>query len=159
MATKVKDVHSCVQCEGDKMLEVRKHASEAFEIMDRLSNAYTRRASPPPTIVQFVEALIDAERDQRRLQCTLRSDAERRVKAVAELIAALRFISDATKETYSSGVNLSSKAMTIPLTELLRVAIYRLKSLVDCDQGLLDGRQPQNEKDFLAGLVERAKGT
>jgi hypothetical protein len=30
----------CLTCNGDQMLEVRKHAAEAFEVMDLISEAY-----------------------------------------------------------------------------------------------------------------------
>ncbi len=142
---------TCIQCEGDKMLEVRKHASEAFEIMDLISLAYGNNHTGA-SIVEYVRTLIEAEKDQRRLVAMIRSDAERRVKEVASLIAALRFVSDCTKETYSSGANLSSKSMAIPLTETFRVTIYRLECFIQADKGLLEGRQPQNAKDFTADL-------
>lgn len=158
MAAKSKSSDSCLQCAGDNMLEVRKHASEVFSIMDRLTTAYGQPVQPAASVVEFVRALIEAEHDQQRLQCLMRYDAEKRIKAVAELVASLRFISDATKETYSSGASLSSKAMTIPLTELFRVAINRLESMIVADRGLLEGKQPQNQKDFLTGLVDREKG-
>lgn len=147
-ATTVK-ADSCLQCEGDEMLEVRKHASEAFSIMDLLERTYGTNKTGA-TIVDYVQALIEAEKDQRRLVAMTRSDAERRVKEVNELANGLRFVSDTTKETYSSGVNLSSKSMTIPLTEIFRMAIHKLQSLATSDRGLLEGRQPHNEKDFMS---------
>ena len=99
MATKNRTVDSCLRCEEDNMLEVRKHASEVFSIMDRLTTAYGPPVKPAASVVEFVRALIEAEHDQRRLQCLMRHDAEKRIKAVAELVASLRFISDTTKET------------------------------------------------------------
>ena len=157
MAKNKTQTDTCLQCEGDKMLEVRKHASEAFDIMNKIHAAYCsngKQIKTGTTIVQFVQALIEAEEDQCRLVAMLRRDAERRMNEVAVLIASLKFISDCTKETYSSGVNLSSKSMTIPFTEIMRVAIHRLESIVTADKGLLEGRQPHNQKDFIAGLLE-----
>jgi hypothetical protein len=157
VAKKQKQTDTCLQCEGDAMLEVRRHASEAFTIMDKIHAAYCsngKQVKTGTTIVQFAQALIEAEEDQCRLVAMLRRDAERRMNEVAVLIASLKFISDCTKETYSSGANLSSKSMTIPLTEIIRVAIHRLESIVTSDKGLLEGRQPHNEKNFINGLLE-----
>lgn len=151
MAKNKTQTDSCLQCEGDKMLEVRKHASEAFTIMDMLIHAYGPNHKGA-SIVDYVAVLIEAEKDQRRLVAMLHCDARRRTKEVNDLICALKFISDTTRETYSSGVNLSSKSMTIPLTETFRVAIHRLESSLSSDKGLLEGKQPQNAKDFTAEL-------
>lgn len=156
MAKKQKQTDTCLQCEGDTMLEVRKHASEAFTIMDLLVMAYGDNHTKA-SIVDYVRALIDAEKDQRRLVTMIHNDAERRIDDVARLVAALRFVSDCTKETYSSGANLSSKSMTIPLTEIIRVAIHRLESIVTADKGLLEGRQPHNEKNFMADLSRKGE--
>lgn len=157
MAKHKEQIGSCIQCEGDAMLEVRKHASEAFAIMDKFHAAYCSNGKQPKsgtTIVQVVQALIEAEQDQCRLVAMLRRDAERRTKELGDLICSLKFISDTTRETYSSGANLSSKSMVIPLTEIFRVAIHRLESVLSSDKGLLEGRQPQNEKNFINDLLE-----
>lgn len=157
MAKNKTQTDTCLQCEGDKMLEIRKHASEAFAVMDKFHAAYCsngKQVKTGTTIVEVVQALIEAEEDQCRLVKMLRRDAERRMNEVAVLIASLKFISDCTKETYSSGANLSSKSMTIPLTEIIRVAVHRLESIVTADKGLLEGRQPQNEKNFIDSLLE-----
>lgn len=145
-------VSTCIQCEGDKMLEVRRHAREAFCIMDMLLLEYGTEKPKGTTIVDYVEKLIEAEKDQRRLVAMIRRDAERRMKEVSSLIAALKFVADTTKETYSGGVNMASKSMTIPLTEIFRVAIHRLESVTMTDKGLLEGMQPQNERNFIAEL-------
>lgn len=139
------------------MLEVRKHASEAFTIMNMFHAAYCSNGAKPKdgtTIVDFVKALIAAEEDQQRLVAMIRSDAKRRTKEVNDLICAMKFISDTTRETYSSGANLSSKSMVIPLTEIFRVAIYRLESIVTTDKGLLEGKQPHNQKNFLTEILD-----
>jgi hypothetical protein len=151
MAKNKTQTDTCLQCEGDKMLEVRKHASEAFDIMEMLIHAYGPNHKSA-SIVDYVRVLIEAEKDQRRLVAMLHVDARRRTKEVNDLICALKFVSDTTKEAYSSGANLSSKSMTISLTEIFRVAIQRLESIVVADKGLLDGKQPQNAKDFTAEL-------
>jgi len=151
MAKKQQQTSTCIQCEGDAMLEVRKHASEAFTIMDMLNHAYGDNHTGA-SIVDYVRALIEAENDQRRLVALLHCDARRRTKEIGDLICALKFISDTTRETYSSGANLSSKSMTIPLTETFRVAIHRLESVLSSDKGLLEGKQPQNAKDFTKKL-------
>lgn len=148
---------TCIQCEGDKMLEVRKHASEAFMVMDMLHAAYCGNGAKPKTgttIVDFVKALIAAEEDQQRLVWLIKNSAKRRTKEIGDLICALKFISDTTRETYSSGANFSSKSMVIPLTETFRVAIHRLESVLSSDKGLLEGHQPENEKNFVNGLLE-----
>ena len=139
------------------MLEVRKHASELFQAMDLISAAYGH--SHGATVPQWVKALIDAERDQRRLATLLRASAERRVKDVECLISAIRFVSDCTKETYSSGVNVGGKAMAIQLTEIFRVAIHKLDSLTMGDKGLIAGHQPQNERNFTAELIAKYETT
>ena len=157
--TKQKEVKdSCLQCEGDAMLEVRKHASEAFMVMDMLHAAYCGNGAKPKTgttIVDFAKALIAAEEDQQRLVWMIQNDAKRRTKEIGDLICALKFISDTTRETYSSGANLSSKSMVIPLTETFRVAIHRLEAVLSSDKGLLEGKQPQNQKNFMDCLLEK----
>lgn len=153
---KQKQVDKCLQCEGDAMLEVRKHAQEAFAIMDAITATYyTGHVTPKPgvTIVEWVQALIAAEQDQRRLRHMLRHDAEQKTKEIADLIAAMKFVSATTKEAYSSGANLSSKSMTIPLTEVFRVLIQRLEGLAISYKGLLEGKQPHNEVDFLKDIL------
>jgi hypothetical protein len=98
--------------------------------------------------------LIAAEEDQQRLVAMIHNDAKRRTKEVNDLICAMKFISDTTRETYSSGANLSSKSMVIPLTETFRVAIHRLESIVTADKGLLEGKQPHNQKNFLTEILD-----
>jgi hypothetical protein len=153
MKKKPAEVSTCIQCEGDAMLEVRKHASELFEAMDMITENYGHGHGA--TMPQWVRVLIDAERDQRRLIVLLRSSAERRVKDVDSLICALRFVSDCTKETYSSGMNIGGTAMSLQLTEIFRVAIHKLESLKIGDKGLIEGRQPQNERNFVAELIAK----
>ena len=154
MSKKQPEASSCIQCEGDKMMEVRRHASELFEAMDLLSIQYGHGHGA--TVPQWISALIEAETDQRRLVALLHSNAERRAKEIDGLIIALRFVSDCTKETYSSGANIGGKAMTIQLTEIFRVAIFRLESLRCGDKGLLEGKQPQNERNFVAELIAKS---
>ena len=146
---------SCIQCEGDKMLEVRRHASELFEAMDLLTANYGHGHGA--TVPQWVGVLIDAEKDQRRLVELLRSSSERRVKEIDALISAVRFISECTKETYSSGVSVGGKAMTLQFTEIFRVVIHRLESMKVGDKGLLEGHQPQNERNFISELLLKLK--
>ena len=137
------------------MLEVRKHASELFEVMGEISNNYSNTKGR--TVPEFVRALIEAEKDQRRLTALLRSSAEMREKEIAGIIAAFRFVSDCTKETYSSGVNVGGKAMSIQFTEIFRVAIHRLETIRTGDKGLLEGKQPHNSRDFIAELSSDKK--
>lgn len=154
MSKKQTEASSCIQCEGDKMLEVRRHADEMFRVMDLLSVEYGHGHGA--TVPEWVGVLIEAEKDQRRLVALLHQSAERRVKEIDGLISALRFVGDCTKETYSSGVNIGGKAMTIQLTEIFRVAIFRLESLRCGDKGLLEGKQPQNERNLVAELIAKS---
>lgn len=144
-------VSSCLTCEGDEMLEVRKHASEAFQIMDLLKLHYSK-ASGGYSIVKWVEALIKAEAEQRRLVGIRRRDAEFRVKQAEQLIAALRFVSRATQQESSNGISVGGKSLSVQLSEVFRVAIADLQYLVAADKGLVEGKQADNERNFVEEL-------
>lgn len=144
-------VSSCLTCEGDEMLEVRKHANEAFQIMNLLDLHYSK-ASGGYSIVQWVEALIKAEAEQRRLVGIRRRQAEFRVKQAEQLIAALRFVSRATQQESSDGIAVGGKSLTVQLSEVFRVAIADLQYIVASDKGLIDGKQAENERNFVEEL-------
>lgn len=148
---KPEQVSSCVTCEGDEMLEVRKHANEAFQIMNLLDLNY-RQAPGSYSIVQWVEALIKAEAEQRRLVGIRRREAEFRVKQAEQLIAALRFVSRATQQESSNGIAVGGKSLTVQLSEVFRVAIADLQYIAASDKGLLDGKQADNERNFVEEL-------
>ena len=150
---KKKTVGTCIQCEGDEMLEVRKHASELISCMDLISIAYQGKHKKGTTVPQFMEALIEAERDQRRFREMYRGDAKRHSREIGELISALRFIADSCKHG-SSGVTVGGNELQIGIADLLKTAVQRLESLRMQYAGLLDGRQPHNERDFIKPLLE-----
>jgi len=144
-------VSSCLACEGDEMLEVRKHASEAFQIMSLLDLHY-RQTPGAYSIVQWVEALIKAEAEQQRLVGIRRREAEFRVKQAEQLIAALRFVSRATQQESSNGIAVGGKSLSVQLSEVFRVAIADLQYLVAADKGLVEGKQADNERNFVEEL-------
>jgi hypothetical protein len=144
-------VSSCLTCEGDEMLEVRKHANEAFQIMNLLT-LHHGKAGGGYNIVQWVEALIKAEAEQRRLVGIRRREAEFRVKQAEQLIAALRFVSRATQQESSNGIAVGGKSLTVQLSEVFRVAIADLQYIIASDKGLLDGKQSENERNFVEEL-------
>jgi hypothetical protein len=150
--SKSKRVELCTQCESDEMLEVRKHAAEAFDVMDRISEAYGH--SHGASIVDWVRTLIEAEKEQRRLVEVMESQAKRRTKDAGDLIAAMRFVSDATK-CGSDGLAISGKAITLQMSEVFRVAIQRLEFIQGTDKGLLDGLQKHNQRNFVQELIDK----
>jgi len=149
---KAKRVEACTQCEGDEMLEVRKHAAESFDVMNAISEAYGH--SYGASIVEWVRTLIEAEKEQRRLVEVMESQAKRRTKDAGDLIAAMRFISDATR-CGSDGLAISGKAITLQMSEVFRVAIQRLEFIQGTDKGLLDGMQKQNQRNFVQELIDK----
>lgn len=144
-------VSSCLTCEGDEMLEVRKHASEAFQIMELLQLHYSK-ASGGYSIVKWVEALIKAEAEQQRLVGIRRREAEFRVKQAEQLAAALRFVSRATQQESSNGIAVGGKSLSVQLSEVFRVAIADLQYLVAADKGLLEGKHVGSERNFIEEL-------
>ena len=133
------------------MLEVRKHANEAFQIMSLLQLHYSK-ASGSYNIVQWVEALIKAEAEQRRLVGIRRRDAEFRVKYGEQLIAALRFVSRATQQESSNGIAVGGKSLSVQLSEVFRVAIADLQYIIAPDKGLLEGKHSDSERNFIEEL-------
>jgi len=131
--SKSKRVELCTQCESDEMLEVRKHAAEAFDVMDRISEAYGH--SHGASIVDWVRTLIEAEKEQRRLVEVMESQAKRRTKDAGDLIAAMR--------------------ITLQMSEVFRVAIQRLEFIQGTDKGLLDGLQKHNQRNFVHELIDK----
>jgi hypothetical protein len=150
--SKAKRVEVCTQCEADEMLEVRKHAAEAFDVMNALSEAYGH--SHGASIVEWVRTLIEAEKEQRRLCELMESQAKRRTKDAGDLIASLRFVSDATK-CGSDGLSIGGKAITLQMSEVFRVAIQRLEFIQGTDKGLLDGLQKHNQRNFVQELIDK----
>lgn len=135
------------------MLEVRKHASEAFACMGHLDLNYSSPGCY--RIDQWMEALIKAEKDQRRLVQVMRANAERRLKELGELVAALRFVSEATQPPYSSGIAVGGKAMTLQMSEIFKTAIHRIEMVLSSDKGLVEGRQPDNERNFVEEMFAK----
>ena len=150
--TKKKQAENCRICECDEMLEVRKHAAEAFDVMDAISEVYGH--SYGASIVEWVRMLIEAEKEQRRLVEVMESQAKRRTKDAGDLIAAMRFISDATR-CGSDGLAISGKAITLQMSEVFRVAIQRLEFIQGADKGLLDGMQKNNQRNFVQELIDK----
>ena len=147
-----KKAEPCIKCEGGEMLEVRKHASEAFEVMNAISEAYGHGHGA--SIVEWVRTLIEAERDQQRLVKWSEERAKRITKEVGDLISALRFVSSAS-EGMSGGIAVGSKAIVLQMSEVFRVAIQRLEFIQGTDKGLLDGMQKQNQRNFVQELIDK----
>jgi hypothetical protein len=152
--SKAKRIEACTRCEGDEMLEVRKHAAEALEIMDMLRVNYGTPHPAGTTIVHYVEALIEAEKEQRRLVEVMESQAKRRTKDAGDLIASMRFVSDATK-CGSDGIAVGGKAIALQMSEVFRVAIQRLEFIQGTDKGLLDGMQKHNQRNFIQEMIDK----
>lgn len=148
-------VRTCLQCEGDEMLEVRKYASELFKCMEILDFAYgvANKRKPGTTIPQFVEALVAAEKDQQRLIAMLKTDATRKLREINNLISGLGFVAKACKRG-ASGVTVGSNEIQIGIAELLQTAIKDLESLTHSYRGLLENRQPHNEVNFIKPLMQ-----
>lgn len=143
----------CLTCEGDEMLEVRIHANEAFDVMNLIYEAYGHGHGS--NIVEWVRTLIEAEKDQQRLTKMIQDQAKRRTKDVSDLIASLRFVSDATTGG-SGGIAVGGKSITLQMSEVFRVAIQRLEFVQGTDKGLLDGHQPHNQRNFVQELIDKA---
>lgn len=161
MAKRAKQVTECLQCSGDEMLGVREDASQLHDIMafiaERLWPQGKRHKDGTP-VIEYVRRLATMRDDCLRLQRANRENAQRRLDRVNELIAALRFVSDASKNN-SSGVSVGGRSLTVDVSQLLATAIERLKLISAADNGLLEGRQPSNEVDHLADLWINAKTT
>lgn len=149
---KAEQVQECTQCMGDELLEVRKDASQLHQIMGVLSQAFIgKRHKHGTTVLQYVNALLETHAQYEKALHSRRFSAERKAKEAEDLIAALRFISQACKSS-SGGVTVGGSALTIGIDQLLSVVIGRVQSLVSSDKGLLDGYQSHNEVDPLAVL-------
>ena len=147
---KVAQVQECLQCMGDELLEVRKDASQLHQIMSVLSQAFPlKRHKHGTTVLQYVNALLEANTQYQKAIHSRRLNAERKVREAGDLIAALRFISQACKSS-SSGVTVGGSALTVGMDQLLSVVIGRVQQLVAVDKGLLDGCQTHTEVDPLA---------
>ena len=149
---KAEQVQECIQCMGDELLEVRKDASQFHQIMCVLSQAFIgKQHKHGTTVLQYVNALLETHAQYERALHSRRANAERKIKEEKELIAALRFISQACKCS-SGGVTVGGSALTIGMDQLLSVVIGRVQSLVSEERGLLDGYQSHTEVDPLAVL-------
>ena len=149
---KVEQVSECIQCMGDELLEVRKDASQLHQVMGVLSQAFPlKRHKNGTTVLQYVNALLETHGQYTKALHSRRSHAERKVREAEELIAALRFISQACKSS-SGGVTVGGDALTVGMDKILSVVIGRVQSLVISDKGLLEGFQPHMEVDPLAAL-------
>ena len=149
---KVEQVSECIQCMGDELLEVRNDASQFHQIQGVLSQAFPcKRHKPGTTVLQYVNALLETHVQYEKALHSRRSNVERKVREAEDLIAALRFISQACKCS-SGGVTVGGAALTVGMDQLLSVVIGRVQSLVSGDKGLLDGYQSHAEVDPLAAI-------
>lgn len=147
-------VENCTQCMEDAIMEIRKDAKYTHEIYGLINDCYLihgKQRKDGVTVTDFVNALISAEHDQRRLRKMLHEDAKRLVRETDSLVEALRFVSAAC-QCGSSGVSVGSSAVSLNVSQLFRTAIDRLQSIQVPYKGLLDGKQPQNDIDFMAHL-------
>jgi hypothetical protein len=151
MMPKAKQVDSCIQCQGDALLEVRKDAGELHAIMGLLSLEYFDKHKPGTTIKDYVSRLIDSHRRLKAIQANRLATAARKIKEANDLIASLRFIAEVCRNG-SSGVHAGSSQITIGLDQILKTSIERIRSLVTTEQGLLSGHQADSEVDPLADL-------
>lgn len=154
MKPKTKIVATCLQCQEDELLDVRDGNRQYIDIINVLDAAYqcdASRRKPEITAAQIVERLCKAEKDQRRLCKLLQDSAKRVCKEADDLIAAIQFLRSACNREHGS-VHLSAGKITLDMSDLLNLIIERVRSLVAGDRGLLEGRQPHNDVDFLADI-------
>lgn len=149
-------VSECIQCQGDEMLEVRKDARELHHIMGILTDAYGAKHYTGTAVTAYVEALIKAEADQKRFRLMYRKDAERVNNQLVELSSCLKFIAEACTHN-SSTISVGGDQVMIGVADLLRVAVKRIEGIRNPFLGLLEGRQPQNEIDFIKPLMDPTK--
>lgn len=149
--SKKREVDSCIQCQGDAMLEVRKAAGELHAIMGLLSLEYRDQHKPGTTVKDYVSRLIDSHQRLKAMQANRRATAARKIKEADDLIASLRFVAEVCRNG-SSGVHVGSSQITIGLDQILKTAIDRIRSLVNTEQGLLSGHQADSEVDPLNDL-------
>ena len=132
---KAEQVSECTQCMGDELLEVRRDASQLHEVMGVLSQAFPlKRHKHGTTVLQYVNALVETHGQYEKALHSRRFNAERKVREAEDLIAALRFISQACKSS-SGGVTVGGDALTVGMDKILSVVIGRVQSLIVGDKG------------------------
>lgn len=149
---KEKTVSTCLQCQEDELLGMRDNSREFLAVLGVLGDEYdVGNRKEGTTAAKIVSRLCKAEKDHRRLRGEMKARAARVCKEADELIAALRFVSTACNRE-SGSVHVGGGSIRVEMADLLNLAVDRIRMLVLSDRGMLEGRQPQNEVDFLADI-------
>jgi hypothetical protein len=151
MTKRTKIVETCLQCEGDILLGVREDAADLRECMDLLSEEFNGRHIKGTKVSQFVAALLSAYHQRCRREKAVTELSRRVVSSTDELIACLRFIADASRHGSGKSVTVGGPAIQVDLSELMRVAIERIKGA----QALLVMNSGEEVIDRVAELLEK----
>lgn len=156
---KTKVVETCLQCVGDELVGMRDNSRQFTDILDVLCQHHYLLPDcrkPEITAAAIVDRLCNAEKDQRRLCKLLKDSAKRTCKEADELIVVLNFLRSACNREKGS-VHLTSGKIMLEMSDLLQLVIDRVRSIVNGDRGLLEGRQPHNDVDFLADIWKESR--
>jgi hypothetical protein len=156
MSKKPTIVQTCLNCQENEMLEVRKHAGELFDCMSLLSETYCingKRHRKGVTVPEYVEKLIAAEQELKRLQAIRRAEAERKLEELGSLVSAMRFMGDVCNNG-TNAVSLTGSGVTVDMSRVFATAVRRLQSLEAGYRGLIQGMQKHAERDFVGELME-----
>lgn len=152
--SKTKQTSTCIQCEGYELLGVLDSARQFTDVLDVLVQHHyllPECRKPEISAAAIVDKLCKAEKDQRRL-CKLMKDSAKRVcKEADELIIVIQFLRSACNREHGS-VHIGGGKIMLEMSDLLNLIIERVRGLVNGDRGLLEGRQPHNDIDFLADI-------
>jgi len=151
MSKRTKIVETCLQCEGDVLLGVREDAADMRECMNLLFEEFSGKHKPGTKVSQFVAALLHAYQQRCRREKAFTELCQRAIRSTDELIACLRFVSDASRHGSGKSVTVGGPAIQLDLSELLRVAIERIKNT----QALLVMNSGEEIIDRVAELLEK----
>jgi hypothetical protein len=102
---------SC-QCEGDEMLEVRKHANELFEVMSLLSEEFGSKVGEIGNVPDVVRKLILHSKGLTELVAKVQQLEDRNLRDADDIQEIARFLAGACSDG-SGAISVGGKSLTI----------------------------------------------